>query len=77
MNINNKCVAHTRGNGCKILTVKKCIGESCPFAKTKEQIEASCEKSFKRLASIDKELQRYIAEKYYGGKMPWKKGGDK
>ncbi|MBO5035959.1 MAG: hypothetical protein J6D42_02640 [Clostridia bacterium] len=26
-----------------------------------------------RLNSLDQEKQRHIAEKYYGGKMPWKK----
>ena len=29
----------------------------------------------KRLAELDMGQQQYIADKYYGGKMPWLKGG--
>lgn len=71
---NNLC-AFSKGNACKILTVKMCSGESCSFAQTKAQIDASQKKELKRLASLDKAQQRYIAEKYYGNKMPWLKGG--
>lgn len=75
MKINNFCMAYTRSNGCKKLSVKKCIGESCSFAQSKEQAKASLEKCFERLASLDLDFQKYISDKYYGGKMPWLKGG--
>ncbi len=76
MKINNICIGQTKSNGCKKLTVNKCIGESCSFAQNKEQVEASRKKSFERLSNLDKGHQGYIADKYYGGKMPWLKVGD-
>lgn len=73
---NNFCVGKNKRNGCKKLTVDKCIGESCSFKQTKEQADSSQRKSFERLASLSRENQIYIAEKYYGGKMPWIIGGE-
>ena len=73
METNNFCIANTRGNGCSKLDVKKCIGESCPFAQTSEEAEASRKKAFERLGTLDKVIQIYISNKYYGGKMPWVK----
>lgn len=75
MNINNFCISRNERNKCSKLTVKICIGENCSFAQTKKQLEESIRKCYKRLASLDKELQKYISDKYYGGKMPWLKGG--
>ena len=69
------CISRTRANTCKKLTVKKCVGESCSFAQTKEQVKIARDKCFKRLASLDVNFQRYISDKYYSGKMPWLKGG--
>lgn len=76
MSENNFCMGKNKRNGCKKLTVDKCIGESCSFIQTKEQANSSQRKSFERLASISNECQSYIADKYYGGKMPWIKGGE-
>lgn len=73
---NNFCIGKNKRNGCKKLTVDKCIGESCSFKQTKEQTDSSQRKSFERLASLSRENQIYIAEKYYGGKMPWIIGGE-
>lgn len=75
MKINNICIGQTKNNACKKLTVDKCIGESCSFIQTKEEADAYKKKSFERLASLSREHQSHIAEKYYGGKMPWLKGG--
>ncbi|NRY61495.1 hypothetical protein [Clostridium beijerinckii] len=75
MKINNFCIGQTKNNGCKKLTVDKCIGESCSFAQNKEQVDASKKRSFERLTNLSQERQSHIAEKYYGGKMPWLKGG--
>ena len=71
MERNNFCIANTRGNICSKLDVKKCMGESCPFAQTIEEAEASSKKVFERLRGLDKVVQIYISNKYYGGKMPW------
>jgi len=75
MKINSICIGQTKNNGCKKLTVDKCIGESCSFIQTKEQADASKKRSFERLASLRQERQSHIAEKYYSAKMPWLKGG--
>ena len=71
MERNNFCIANTKGNMCSKLNVEKCMGESCSFAMTKEEAEASMEKAFERLATLDNVVQIYISNKYYGGKMPW------
>jgi hypothetical protein len=60
-------------NGCSALIVYKCLGEKCPFFKTPEQALEGKRKRYARLASLDKTTQRYIAEKYYNGRMPWRK----
>ena len=70
-----ECIFCYKKNGCKILNVKVCIGEGCSFAKTKEEAETSLNKAFKKLASLDKEKQIYISDKYYDGSKPWLKGG--
>lgn len=43
--------------------------------KTVKQVSESSRRSDLRLASFDPVHQRYIAEKYYKGKMPWLRGG--
>lgn len=69
------CLYITRRNGCRKLTVEKCLGKSCSFVQSIDQVKASHKKSFERLASLDKKQQRHIADKYYAGKMPWIEGG--
>lgn len=73
MERNNFCIASTRNNGCSKLNVEKCMGESCSFAVTREEAEDSSKRAFERLVTLDKVLQIYISNKYYGGKMPWVK----
>jgi len=70
MNGMNRCFAQ-EGNGCKALTVKECIGDTCPFRKTADEVSASRERAYRRLASLDAETQAHISETYYGGKKPW------
>ncbi len=54
---------------CKILKVKNCTG--CAFFRTRGQSEKSLKAASARLASLENSQQLYIADKYYGGKMPW------
>lgn len=72
----NKCYACFGQKQCKILHVKKCTSSRCSFFKTTEHHQESFKMANARLASLDKEQQKYIAQKYYKGKMPWQKGGD-
>lgn len=71
----DRCFALSSNNRCRILTVLKCPGSSCIFFKTREQAEESHRKANARLASLDKEYQKHIADTYYHGKMPWLEGG--
>ncbi len=71
----NICNGLSNSNRCKKLNVNTCTRMTCAFYQTMEQERASRQKTFSRLASLDKEQQIYIAEKYYGGETPWLKGG--
>lgn len=73
--MNKKCFGNNGKNGCRILAVKGCPGDGCSFFKTESQHRADKQKAYRRLAALDKLEQRHIAEKYYGGKMPWLEGG--
>ena len=73
--MNIKCFGGRGKNGCKILVVKKCPGDTCSFFKTKAEYRSGRLKTFRRLAGLDKEYQSYIAGKYYRGRMPWVAGG--
>jgi len=43
----------------------------CGFHKTRKAVKASLRVANARLASLSHDEQLYIADKYYGGKMPW------
>ena len=62
------CFAYKEGK-CKVLSVKKCEGESCRFLKTKEQMDEDQIKVFRRIRSLDPQTRRNIMDLYYGGKM--------
>jgi len=72
----NKCFALGGHNRCRILTVYECPGSDCAFFKTPEQAAEARRKANARLASLDKDYQKHIADTYYRGKMPWLQGGD-
>lgn len=71
----NKECAHREKNRCKILNIKRCPSHICRFCQTGAQITMSRNDSDARLAQLDMEEQNCIAEKYYGGKRVWMKGG--
>ncbi len=73
----NDCFALNKQKGCGILTVPACTGESCPFYKSKGELKDERRMANHRLASLSAIEQRYIADKYFDGKMPWLEGGDK
>lgn len=62
---------------CNILDVKKCDEGNCNFYKTETQFNEDKKKTFERIRTLDKYTQMHISETYYGGKMPWLKGGDR
>ena len=68
------CFASTEfRNGCRVLCVDRCRGEACPFKKSREQLDAERARAYERLSNLNDEEQTRIAEKYFGGKMPWEK----
>ena len=60
-------------NNCGATINEKCPGEKCPFYRTPEQAQELRRKANARLASLDRTSQEYIAEKYYDGRMPWRR----
>lgn len=75
MELRDICVNKVRKNKCKRLVVDICLGDACHFKQTSKQQEEAQRSVFKRLSSLDGQLQLYIADKYYNGSMPWQKGG--
>ena len=75
MMLKGDCINKVRKSKCKKLIVDICLGEKCSFKQTKTQEKESRKLAFDRLAKLDGAQQLYIADKYYGGDMPWQKGG--
>lgn len=68
------CFASTEfKSGCRVLSVDRCMGNDCPFRKSREQLYAERERTYERLSSLSDEEQTRISEKYFGGRMPWEK----
>lgn len=72
--MNKNCFAN-KSNRCKILNHMQCANTTCSFFKTEDEQEESLNKAYTRIASLDKAIQKSIADTYYNGKMPWVKGG--
>lgn len=74
--MDKKCFAFGRQQSCRALEgVARCCRKKCTYYKTRKQFESEIEQAYIRLASLDEIKQKEISDKYYGGKMPWKKGG--
>lgn len=71
--MNKNCFAN-KNNRCKILNDIQCANNSCSFLKTEEEQEESINRANARIASLDKAIQKSIADTYYNGKMPWLEG---
>lgn len=69
----DKCFGSNGRNGCNILTVRKCQLEKCSFYKSTHDLEEDRKKAYRLLAALPPDMQRYISDKYYNGRMPWVK----
>lgn len=70
------CFALKNGK-CRVLKITGCRnGKPCSFFKTKEQQEEDVKKAYARLALLDKNVQKDIADKYYKGTYPWLEVGN-
>lgn len=70
--MNKNCFAYKNGR-CKILKNIQCANNTCSFFKTEEEQAEGLNKTYVRIASLDKVIQRNIADTYYNGKYPWLK----
>jgi len=68
----NECVFHYAKNSCKIMSNKRCP-KRCSFYLTREQQMVSIGVAYERMRRMPDSRQHEISEKYYGGKMPWKR----
>ena len=74
--MNTSCFACKSGE-CIALDTAPCACKRprpCPFFKTQAQIDREQQWIYARHAAKPADLQRAIADKYYGGTMPWKDG---
>ena len=71
--MSSPCFAN-RGGKCRVLDSRRCT-QPCVFYRSPEEHQASLDRAYKRLASLDEYTQMRIAEKYYNRGMPWRKGG--
>ena len=69
-----KLCAHYDWGRCNILNKDKLDCDKCSFHITPEQIKQGQAKTYVRLAGLPKYRQRHIADTYYRGDMPWRKG---
>lgn len=60
------------GTECRATICTCLLTNDCAFHKTMSEHIASCDAANERLAKLPEDLQTMIAEKYYGGVMPWK-----
>ena len=69
---------HNKGRECRALSVFVCKSKKskkCSFKQTHDEHFDSVQTANKRLRNIDCSQQRYIADRYYGGDMPWYANG--
>ncbi|NLH35743.1 MAG: hypothetical protein GX453_06945 [Lactococcus chungangensis] len=71
--MNKNCFAN-KNSRCKILNYIQCANNTCSFFKTEREQEESLNKAYSRIALLDEDIQKHIADTYYNGKMPWLKG---
>jgi hypothetical protein len=60
-----------KGPMCKALSVRRCLGPTCPFYKTKNEAIESEAYAKKLLAALPDEIQTWIADAYYDGEIRW------
>jgi Tfp pilus assembly PilM family ATPase len=66
------CCALTEKGRCTRLALYICQGNECTFKQTRKEGGDSLQHVYQRISSLDISKQMHIAQKYYGGTMPWK-----
>lgn len=70
-----ECISSTCKGGrfaCRSIHECVCGGQACPFFRCAAVAAEARRRTNERLDGLPWEQQIYIADKYYGGKMPWK-----
>jgi hypothetical protein len=65
------CAGLSETGKCYWLNISKCQGKNCSFRNTRDELAASLAYTKMRLAALSEKEQVLIANKYYGGTMPW------
>lgn len=65
------CSGLSENGKCTRIMVSNCQGEKCSFKRTLKEDLDSIQWVNQRLSNLDSSTQKHIAEKYYGGSMPW------
>ena len=65
----SRCIMRGK-SGCVGLELDECPPR-CPFYKDSEGWQQSEQKAYNRIRSLPADKQQEIANKYYGGEMPW------
>lgn len=60
---------------CRSTHESVCGGEACPFCQCAAAAAEVRRRTSRRLNALPREQQLHIADKYYGGDMPWKGQG--
>ncbi len=72
--INEKCFALGKSCDCRALEISRCPGYlQCKFYKPKWKYKRDLILVMARFYSLSDEKQIAIANKYYYGRMPWRK----
>ena len=67
--VNTDCM-YCSDESCMVLITRDCT--NCSFFLTRDQREKKRREALKRLRQLDISEQEIIAQKYYGGTMPWR-----
>lgn len=71
--MSDRCFALRKNGCCGVLSVDQCPGRGqCVFHKRCWEYQRDLEEANARLRALPEEMQLEIAEKYHGGRMPWR-----
>lgn len=71
--MDEKCFGQGYSGRCGILGRGPCGGhEQCGFYKPRWLYDRGQREAYARLRQLPTDQQAYIADRYYGGLMPWK-----
>lgn len=71
--MSDRCFMLRKKGNCGALSVESCPGwGKCVFYKRRRDYERDLKTANARLCLLPEKVQLKIAEKYHGGRMPWR-----